>query len=178
MITTSRRSFIKTAALSATALSAGQVFGANERIRLGFIGLGGRGMGSARTFSKVPGVEIAALCDVETKSLDRAKEAYPTATATQDMRKLLEDDSIDGVVISTCNHWHVLAAIWACQAGKDVYVEKPISHNIWEGRKLVEAARKYDRIVQGGTQQRSDPLQPELKEFLDSGAIGKAKYVR
>jgi predicted dehydrogenase len=82
------------------------------------------------------------------------------------------------VVVSTCNHWHALAGVWACQAGKDVYMEKPVSHNIWEGRKLVEAARKYDRIVQGGTQQRSDALQPAVKEFLDSGAIGQIKYVR
>lgn len=173
-----RRSFIKRSSLAFTALSASRVLGANDKIRIGSIGLGGRGMGSAAWFSKIPGVEIAYVCDVDQNVVDRAKKAYPNAKATTDLRKVVEDPEIDAVVISTCNHWHVLASIWACQAGKDVYVEKPISHNIWEGRKLVEAARKYDRIVQGGTQQRSDPLQTEVKAYLDSGALGKIKYVR
>lgn len=174
----SRRRFLSTSALAFTAVSASKVLGANERIRIGMIGLGGRGMGSAKWFAKIPNVEIAWLCDADTKAIDRAKKAYPEAKTSQDMRKVLEDDSVDAVCISTGNHWHALAAIWACQAGKDVYVEKPVSHNIWEGRKIVEAARKYDRIVQGGTQQRSDPLQSELKAFLDSGAIGDIQYVR
>jgi len=175
---TSRRSFIKRSALGFTALSASRVLGANDKIRIGSIGLGGRGMGSAAWFAKIPGVEIAYVCDVDSKVIERAQKVYPTAKATTDLRKVIEDPEIDAVVISTCNHWHVLAAVWACQAGKDVYVEKPISHNIWEGRKLVEAARKYGRIVQGGTQQRSDPLQTEVKAFLDSGALGKINYVR
>ncbi len=175
---TNRRSFLRQSVLAATALSASRVLGANEKIRVGFIGLGGRGMGSAAWFAKIPGVEVAALCDVDSKVIDRAKKVYPNATTSSDLRKVIEDKSIDAVVVSTGNHWHVLASIWALQAGKDVYVEKPVSHNIWEGRKLVEAARKYDRIVQGGTQQRSDPLQEEIKAFLDSGAIGKMKYVR
>jgi predicted dehydrogenase len=175
---TSRRTFIKHTSLALTALSAGRVLGANDTIRVGSIGLGGRGMGSAAWFAKIPGVEIAYVCDVDQKVVDRAKAVYPNAKATTDLRKVIEDKDIDVVVVSTCNHWHVLASIWAIQAGKDVYVEKPISHNIWEGRKLVEAARKYGRIVQGGTQQRSDPLQSEIKAFLDSGAIGNMKYVR
>jgi predicted dehydrogenase len=115
---------------------------------------------------------------VDQKVVDRAKQIYPQAKTATDLRKVIEDKDIDAVIISTCNHWHVLASIWAIQAGKDVYVEKPISHNIWEGRKLVEAARKYNRIVQGGTQQRSDPLQDEIKAFFDSGTIGNIKYVR
>lgn len=178
MIMTSRRSFISQSALAFTALSAGRVLGANDKIRIGSIGLGGRGMGSAAWFSKIPGVEIAYVCDVDQKVVDRAKQVYPNAKATTDLRKVIEDKDIDAVIVSTCNHWHVLASIWAIQAGKDVYVEKPISHNIWEGRKLVDAARKYNKIVQGGTQQRSDPLQDEIKAFLDSGTIGKMKYVR
>ena len=173
-----RRSFLATSTLGVTALSASRVLGANETIRIGCIGLGGRGRGSANWFSKLPNVSIAHLCDVDTKYMDQAGKLYPDAKKSQDMRKLLDDKDIDAVVVSTCNHWHVLASVWACQAGKDVYVEKPISHNIWEGRKLVEAARKHDRIVQGGTQQRSDPLQPELKDFLDSGVLGEMKYVR
>ncbi|MDZ4403337.1 Gfo/Idh/MocA family oxidoreductase [Prosthecobacter sp.] len=175
---TSRRSFITQSALAFTALSATRVLGANDKIRIASIGLGGQGMGNASRMAKVPGVEIAYLCDPDTAALDRAKKVYPQAKTTQDLRKVMEDKDIDAVVVSTGNHWHVLASIWALQAGKDVYVEKPISHNIWEGRKLVEAARKYNRIVQGGTQQRSDPLQDEIKGFLDAGTIGKIKYVR
>ena len=164
--------------MTLTAASAQNVVGANDKIRLGFIGLGGRGSGSAKWFSKIAGVEIAYLCDADQKHVDRAKKLYPKAKGTQNLRDVIEDKDIDAVVVSTANHWHVLASVWACQAGKDVYVEKPISHNIWEGRKLVEAARKYDRIVQGGTQQRSDELQTEIKDYFDSGELGKIKYVR
>jgi predicted dehydrogenase len=178
MTATNRRTFLRHSALAATALSASRVLGANEKIRLGFIGLGGRGMGSAAWFAKIPGVEIAYLCDADTQVIERAKQKYPQAKTAQDLRRVIEDPEIDAVVVSTGNHWHVLASIWACQAGKDVYVEKPVSHNVWEGRKLVEAARKYNRIVQGGTQQRSDPFHLELKAYLDSGALGKIKYVR
>jgi len=174
----SRRSFITTAGLALPAIASSRAAGANERIRIGSIGLGGRGMGSANWFSKIKDVEIAYLCDPDTKTLERAKKKFPNAKTTTDLRKLIEDKDIDAVIVSTCNHWHVLASIWAIQAGKDVYVEKPISHNIWEGRKLVEAARKYDRIVQGGTQQRSDLLQTRIKEYLDGGDLGKIKYVR
>ncbi|MES2598143.1 MAG: Gfo/Idh/MocA family oxidoreductase [Verrucomicrobiota bacterium] len=178
MHTPTRRSFLRQTALATTALSASRVLGANDKIRIASIGLGGQGSGNAGRMAKVPGVEIAYLCDADTVALDKAKLKYPNAKTTQDMRKVMEDPTIDAVVVSTGNHWHVLASIWACQAGKDVYVEKPISHNIWEGRKLVEAARKYNRIVQGGTQQRSDPFHDELKAYLDSGVLGKIKYVR
>jgi predicted dehydrogenase len=177
---TSRRNFLATTggAAAFTALSASRVRGANDTIRIGSIGLGGRGMGSVDWFSKIKGVEIVHLCDADSSTLDRAKKKLPNARASQDLRKVIEDKEVDAVIVSTCNHWHVLASLWACQAGKDVYVEKPISHNIWEGRKLVEAARKYNRIVQGGTQQRSDDLQTEIKAFLDEGTIGKIKYAR
>ena len=175
---TSRRAFLRQSVLAATALSAGRVRGANELVRIGAIGLGGQGMGNAKRLAAVPGVEIGYLCDPDTEALDRAKKVYPQAKTTQDLRHVMEDKDIDAVVVSTGNHWHVLASIWAIQAGKDVYVEKPVSHNIWEGRKLVEAARKHNRIVQGGTQQRSDPLQEEIKAFLDSGELGKIRYVR
>ncbi|MCB1225027.1 MAG: Gfo/Idh/MocA family oxidoreductase [Verrucomicrobiales bacterium] len=173
-----RRRFLKQSALAFTALSASRVRGANDTIRMGYIGLGGRGMGSAAWFAKIPGVVNAHLCDADSTVLDRAKKMYPDAKLSQDLRKVIEDPEVDAVVVSTGNHWHALASIWALQAGKDVYVEKPVSHNIWEGRKLVEAARKYNRIVQGGTQQRSDPLQQEIKDFLDSGEMGKIQYVR
>lgn len=152
--------------------------GANERIRMGSVGLGGRGAGSASWFSGIDGVEIGYVCDADQKVVDKFSKAYKNAKAATDLRKVMDDKDIDGVIVSTCNHWHVLASLWACQAGKDVYVEKPVSHNIWEGRKLVEASRKYNRIVQGGTQQRSDKLQSDIKAFLDTDKLGKIKYVR
>ena len=173
-----RRSFITTAGLSLPAIASTRAAGSNDAVRVGFIGLGGRGMGSVNWFSKIEGVDIAYFCDPDTNRIASAKKKFPSAKATGDLRKLIGDKDIDAVVISTCNHWHALAAIWAIQAGKDVYVEKPVSHNIWEGRKIVEAARKYKRIVQGGTQQRSDKLQGEIKDYLDGGELGKIKYVR
>jgi predicted dehydrogenase len=115
---------------------------------------------------------------VDQQLLDKAAEGHPRANKYTDLRKLLEDKDVDAVAIATCNHWHVLAAIWACQAGKDVYVEKPLGHNHWEGQQLVKAARKHDRIVQVGTQQRSDDLQSELKEYLHKDKpLGEIKYV-
>ena len=133
---------------------------------LGIIGTGGRGNELLKAFSKLSDVRIVALCDIDHEHLDKTAAKVPGATKYTDLRKLLDDKDIDAVVIATCNHWHVLAAIWACQAGKDVYVEKPLAHNHWEGQQIVNAARKHDRIVQVGTQQRSDPLQAELKEYL------------
>lgn len=179
-----RRSFLfnsalATASLCTTSLNANaRTLGANDRIRLGFIGLGVRGMSSLPWFAGIPNVEIAYLCDADQQIVQQAKAKYPNAKTTQDLRHVIDDPEIDAVVISTCNHWHVLASIWACQAGKDIYVEKPVSHNIWEGRQLVNAARKYNRMVQVGTQQRSDPLQKELRAFIDSQKLGKVKYVR
>ncbi|MCX7825372.1 MAG: Gfo/Idh/MocA family oxidoreductase [Verrucomicrobiae bacterium] len=104
---------------------------------------------------KLQGVRITALCDVDRRILEsKAKELGITETY-EDIRRLLESKNVDAVSIATPNHWHALGAIWAIQAGKDVYVEKPVSHNVWEGRKVVEAAAKYQRIVQSGTQCRS-----------------------
>lgn len=182
-----RRSFLHagSAAVAATAFAPSRVLGANERVNMGFIGIGGRGMASVNWFDKLEDVNIAALCDPDEARVNRAqdslakKEGGKKADKTfTDLRKLIEDDSIDAVCISTQNHWHALAAIWACQAGKDVYVEKPVSHNIWEGRKLVEAARKYNRVVQGGTQQRSNAFHAELRDYLADGPLGKIKSVR
>jgi predicted dehydrogenase len=179
-----RRSFLghgilaATCLYSSTAISSAAVAGANDKIRIGFIGLGGRGMLLLKQFAAIKDVEVAYLCDADSAHLDKAKSQFPKAKTAQDMRKIFDDPDIDAVVIGTCSHWHALATVWACQAGKDVYVEKPVSHNIWEGRKMVEAATKYERVVQGGTQQRSDPFQQELKAYLDSGELGKIRYVR
>ena len=150
-----------------------------DDVNVGFISCGGRAMGLMGQFSKVNGVKIAGLCDPDQKRLKLAGEQYPKAQQWADLRDLIESDSIDVVVVATCNHWHCLAAIWAMEAGKDVYVEKPLSHSQWEGRQTVNAARKYDRICQIGTQQRSDPMQAEIKKFLhDDQSLGEIKSAR
>tara|TARA_R110002073_G_scaffold1987_4_gene13957 strand:+ start:8143 stop:9582 length:1440 start_codon:yes stop_codon:yes gene_type:complete len=152
---------------------------ANDEINVGFISCGGRAGGLMSQFSKVPGVNIAGLCDVDSKRLGLAKERFPKAQGWSDLRDLIASDSIDAVVVATCNHWHCLAAIWAMEAGKDVYVEKPLSHSQWEGRQTVAAARKYNRICQLGTQQRSDPMQAEIKKFLhEEKALGEITSAR
>ncbi len=155
---------------------------ANEEINLGFISCGGRAGGLMGAFSRIQGVNVAGLCDPDQNRLNSAKHRFPKARTWTDLRGLIDDDGIDAVVIATCNHWHCLAAIWAMEAGKDVYVEKPLSHSQWEGRQTVAAARKYDRICQVGTQQRSDPMQAEIKQFLHEeqglGAIISARVNR
>src|SRR5207249_3620138 len=124
-------------------------------------------------FSRVPNVEIAALCDVDDTVLrQRRSEVGGSARVFTDVRRLLEDQSLDAISIAAPNHWHALMAIWACQAGKDVYVEKPCSHNMWEGRQLVRAASKYGRIVQHGTQSRSARALIEAIDQVDDARWG------
>ena len=138
-----------------------RVIGANDDIRVAVVGFNSRGNDHIAGFRKLKGVRLVALCDVDSKVLEKgradlAKDGIQVETYT-DVRKLLESGDIDAVSTATPNHWHALLATWACQAGKDVYVEKPVSHNVWEGRQIVAAARKYGRIVQTGTQCRSNP---------------------
>jgi len=178
-----RREFVKaglaTSAAATFSLSRAQATGPNDEINLGFISCGGQAGGLMGSFSGVKGVHIGGLCDPDQGRLDSAGKRFPKAKKWQDLRHLLEDSSIDAVVIATCNHWHCLAAIWAMQAGKDVYVEKPLSHSQWEGRQTVAAARKYDRICQLGTQQRSDPMQTAIKKFLHQDkALGAIQGTR
>ena len=152
---------------------------ANSEISLGYIGCGGRAKNLMKNFDLVDGVNVTALCDPDVERLGAAKDLYPKAKGFADMRNLLEGDLVDAVVISTCNHWHCLAAIWAMEAGKDVYVENPLSHSQWEGEQTVAAARKYDRICQIGTQQRSDPMQAKIKNFLhEEKALGEIQSAR
>jgi hypothetical protein len=137
-----------------------RVFGANDRVRVGICGLHGRGRDHIKNFAQIKDVEIAAVCDIDENIMRERvagmeKAGIPTPKTFLDVRKLLEDKSIDAISIATPNHWHTLMGIWACQAGKDVYVEKPCSHNLWEGKQFVAAAQKYGRIVQHGTQTRS-----------------------
>ena len=159
-----------TTSLSARTLRAAN---ANDEINLGFISCGGRGGQLMGQFSKVDGINVAGLCDVDEKRLGLAKQRFPKAQTWTDLREVIAADGIDAVVISTCNHWHCLAAIWAMEAGKDVYVEKPLSHSQWEGQQTVAAARRYNKVCQIGTQQRSDPMQAEIKKFLhEEKALG------
>lgn len=172
----SRRSFMTAAATAASAWTmAGPARAAmaNDEISLGFISCGGRANELMSAFEKIPGTNVTGLCDPDESRVGKAKGRYPRANGWLDLRKLIEDESIDAVIVATCNHWHCLAAIWAMQAGKDVYVEKPLSHTQWEGQQTVNAARQYKRICQIGTQQRSDPMQAEIKAFLhEEKALG------
>ena len=174
--THSRRSFLKHAVLTSTVLcTGGNVLGANDDIRIAIIGLGGKGRGHLETFDRMDGVRIAGLCDVDPERLNERGKNFKGKGAffTTDARKIIERSDIDAVVIATCDHWHALLAIWACQAGKDVYVEKPVSHNILEGRKMIQAAKKYGRIMQAGTQYRSDEGLAQAVEYVQSGKLGK-----
>lgn len=153
---------------------------ANEEIGVGFIGCGGRGGQLMKFFMGVDGAKIAGFYDADPGRSAGLKKASGTeATVYSSLDDMLKDDSVDAVVIAACNHWHCLAAAWAMEAGKHVYVEKPLSHSQWEGRQVVAAARKYDRICQVGTQQRSDPMQAEIKKFLhEDKALGEIQSAR
>ncbi|MCX6951764.1 MAG: Gfo/Idh/MocA family oxidoreductase [Verrucomicrobia bacterium] len=180
-----RRAFLRnTALVGAAALSArswAQVAGANGDLRVAVIGLNGRGKNHLGSLAKVAGVRIVAICDADTAVLARTKAAnlVPADVRTYtDVRELLAANDIDAVTIATPNHWHSLGAIWACQAGKDVYVEKPVSHNVWEGRQLVNAAHKYGRVVQAGTQIRSGDGLREAVAWVQAGNLGKITVSR
>ena len=158
--------------------STGRVLGANDRARVGVIGTGRQGQGVLRGHQRLADVEIAAICDVFEPNLAKAGEIAPAAARHADFRRVLDDKTIDAVVIGTPDHWHALLTVLACQAGKDVYVEKPTSVAIAEGRAMVEAARKYNRIVQVGTQQRSQPHFQKAAEIVKSGQLGDITLVR
>jgi predicted dehydrogenase len=182
-----RRSFVRsTAALAATAWTAkswSAVVGANEGVRIGVIGINGRGGNHIDSIRRVKGLKLAAICDVDKALWDRHdKEGNEIAAGLakfRDLRKMYEQKDIDAVSIATPNHWHSLAAIWAIQAGKDVYVEKPVSHNVSEGRRVVQFARKYNKIVQAGTQSRSSRQGIfQALEYVRAGKLGKIKLAR
>ena len=156
--------------------------GANDAVRVGVIGLGNKGLNHLITFAKIEGIRVTAICDVDPERVARAlatttKGQQPAPFATSDAREVLERNDVDAVFVATCNHWHALIAVWACQAGKDVYVEKPMTHTVWEGRKMIEAAAKYRRVVQVGTQYRSGTALPEATQYVREGQLGKLKYL-
>ncbi len=159
------------------------VFGANDRVNAAVLGLNGRGKSHVSGFMNQENVRVVTLCDPDMNILKERqkdfKEKYDLdVKLEQDLRRVYDDPDIDVVGIATPNHWHALAVIWACQAGKDSYVEKPGSHNIWEGRKMVEAAQKYDRIVQHGVQLRSSPAINDGIKLLREGYIGRVYMAR
>ncbi len=159
-----------------------RVIGPNDTIRMAVVGFNGRGKDHIEGYLRLPGVRIVALCDVDRKVLEAeaaklAGKGNPVETFT-DVRKLLERGDIDCISTATPNHWHALLSVWACQAGKDVYVEKPVSHNAWEGRQIVRAARKHGRIVQTGTQSRSNPGLREAVAWIHAGNLGRIKLAR
>lgn len=189
-----RREFLKTsaktgavgaAALSGISLiaSPARVLGANDRVRVAICGVRGRGYDHIREYGRLPNAEIAALCDVDENVLDERlrdveKMGKPRPKRYIDCRKLMEDKSIDAVSIATPDHWHSLIGIYACQAGKDVYVEKPCSHSWWDGYQLVRAAEKYNRIVQMGAQSRSNSAIQEAVMKMREGLIGEVYLAR
>ena len=199
--TTNRRSFLKKSSLAlSSAIAAPAILhaSANEKIRVGFIGVGNRGTQVMGGFMKQPDVQIAALCDVYQPCLDRVRsnvDQYlletlqdripqmgekfePNVKKFTDFRRLLEDKDIDAVVIATPDHWHAIQTIQACEAGKDVYVEKPLSLTVHEGRKMVEAAERTKRVVQVGLHRRSSKLYQKTHEIIQAGGIGKVTIAR
>jgi predicted dehydrogenase len=171
-----RRAFLKTTTAAATAFSAAswnRVLGANDRIGIGLIGFGLIGRSHARSFLAQPDAQIVAVSETFAPRMDAAcqfiggsVQRYP------DFRRLLEDQAVDAVVVATPDHWHALMTMMACAAGKDVYVEKPLTLFVREGRWMVDAARRHKRVVQVGTQQRSGPHYARAKDLIRSGHIG------
>ncbi|MDD4754467.1 MAG: Gfo/Idh/MocA family oxidoreductase [Prolixibacteraceae bacterium] len=184
----SRRTFIRntaaaTAAISLPTIIPVKAFGANDRINAAVLGVNGRGKSHISSFMVQDNVVVTHLCDPDMNVLkDRQKEFKEKynqdVVLEQDLRRIYDNKDIDVVGIATPNHWHALAVIWACQAGKDCYVEKPGTHNIYEGRKMVEAAQKYDRIVQHGVQLRSSPSVREAVKLMHEGFIGRVYMAR
>ena len=184
-----RREFIVHSLNAGLAVAAGQgarpargqdrIVGANERIRIGWIGCGARGTFVAEAFRKSPDCEIVAVCDVYEPHAEQARKLVGgSAAAYGDFRRVLDRNDVDAVLVATPDHWHAIPTVLACQAGKDVYVEKPLGHNVAEGRAMVDAARRYNRVVQTGTQQRSAAHFQRVREILQSGRMGDVRFVR
>ncbi|MEM1355603.1 MAG: Gfo/Idh/MocA family oxidoreductase [Planctomycetota bacterium] len=176
-----RRQFVKTTAIGAGAFAlmpASKVLGANEQVRIAHIGCGGRGNSLSGKFDRISGVKVAAICDPDANHVRKMARKYPDAFATQDPREVLERDDVDAIISASTNHWHALLTIWACQAGKHVFIEKPVSHTVYEGVKMTEAARKYDRIVSSGFQNRSCGGLTPFFESLHQGRWGEVKAIR
>ncbi len=194
MSTVNRREFLDRSKRTSLGLAAGvtllsdarsaRAYAANEKISLASVGVRGRGNSLAHGFLDRGDCEINYICDVDRGMFDSRGKQFAERQGgklpkcVQDMREALDDKTVDAIVVATPDHWHALAAIWGCQANKDVYVEKPPSHNCWEGRQIVKAARKYKRIVQVGTQNRSAPYNIAAKKYIDDGQLGTIHMCR
>jgi predicted dehydrogenase len=181
MSSLNRRDFVKSTAAAglATALSSARILGANDRIRLGCIALGNRGDQVLDAFLSHKDCRVVAVCDIYQPYMDfAAKKIGESPAQFKDYRRLLEVKDIDGLVICSPDHWHALQTIHACEAGKDVYVEKPLSLCVAEGRKMVEAARRYKRVTQVGVHRRSSPVCKEAADLVRSGELGRITAVR
>jgi predicted dehydrogenase len=185
-----RREFLGTSAAGAAGLAlplaaAGQKAAAADKIRVALVGCGGMGRANLHDFMRLPEVEITALCDVDThhisdamKDVEKAKRPSGRVKTSQDFRKVLDNKDVDAVIVATPDHWHAYVLIAACAAGKDVYCEKPLSHNIVEGRAMVNAAKKNKRVVQIGTQQRSGTHFQDAVKYVQSGKLGHVYMCR
>ena len=194
MTTMNRREFLRASEKAGLGLAAGitilrsaksvRAAPANEKVIMALVGCRGRGNTLARGFASRDDCEMAYVADVDTTLFEsRAKgiadcQGGKMPKCVQDFRKVLDDKSLDAIVIGTPTHWHAPATVWSCQAGKDVYVEKPLCQNAWEGQQMVKAARKYDRVVQVGTQNRSAPYNMAARQYIADGKLGKVHYVR
>jgi predicted dehydrogenase len=183
MTTPHRRDFLRASAACVALTAAGAADQPSERILLAVMGVHGRGRDLVRGFSAFEDVEIAYICDVDENVVPAALKLVNsrqkrTPTVEKDIRRVLEDKNVTALAIAAPDHWHALATIWACQAGKHVYVEKPISHNLIEGRRMVEAARRYNRVVQVGTQRRSAAHVASAADLVRSGKLGKVPFAR
>jgi predicted dehydrogenase len=186
MKSVNRRDFIKSsvgAAASLAVLPGGRAHAAAEKVIVGIMGVGGRGRALLESLVKRSDVKIKYICDADSRAYGPAAEIVIEGhdykpTFVQDFRKMLDDKDVDAVIIATSDRWHALGTIMACQAEKDVFVEKPQSMSIWDGRKMVEAATKYKRIVQVGMQSRSAPYTDKAVEYIRSGKLGEVKLAR
>lgn len=186
MRTFTRRTFLKQSAATAATISVlgnRPVYGAGEKIVVGVMGLGGRGSYLAEAFARHAEAEVGYLCDPDNRRLEGARPMIEAAQGrrpklVQDFRRILEDKSVQVLVNATPDHWHALGSVLACQAGKDVYVEKPMAHNVWEGRQMIEAAHRYQRIIQVGMQTRSAPYMQKAVDYIQTGQLGAVHLVR
>jgi predicted dehydrogenase len=178
-----RRTFLGAAGALAVSASRAWAYAPSERVRVAIIGVRGRGNELAHEFASNPGSEVVALCDIDDASFARPVKTVEKVTGKaprieKDFRRLLDDKEIDAIAVAAPDHWHALMTVMGCQAGKDVYCEKPVSHNVVEGRRMVQAAHKYNRVVQAGMQRRSMPHVQEAIQRVQSGEIGKVGMAR
>jgi predicted dehydrogenase len=178
-----RRQFLATSALTLSAASYNRAADKpNEKVRVAIMGLRVRGKQLAPVFAATPGVEVAYLIDPDPGmvkgAMDALKKPDVSPKIETDVRKALDDKGVTALVVSAPDHWHALATVWAAERGKHVYVEKPVSHNAAEGRRMIAAARKYKVVVQAGTQRRSQPSVVAAREYVRSGKLGKVSFAR